>query len=191
RRPPRLGPADLRQGQSTRTPGPQGARTRSGGPCVADGPPPPGGGGLGTRCLRRGQLQRGSLRHDHRRSNAFGTARGEHRLPHGPASIISDREDGILVPNRSVSGIASGLAELMGDETKRRTMAEAALKNSERFDPARVVRMHEELFEELMEAKADPGSVLFPPKQAESNVLAPHKETTVPRARSTTARTHP
>ncbi len=111
--------------------------------------------------------------------------------PHGPASIISNREDGILVPNRSVSGIASGLAELMGNETKRRSMAEAALKNSERFDPARVVRMHEGLFEELMEAKAGPGSMPFPPKQTESNVLAPNTEATVPKARSTTARVHP
>src|SRR5699024_2277922 len=40
-------------------------------------------------------------------------------------------------------------------------------------------------------AKAGPGSMSFPPKQAESNVLAPNTEATVPRARSTTARGHP
>lgn len=69
--------------------------------------------------------------------------------PHGPASIIRDREDGLLVPNKSAPGIAEGLAQLMGDDELRRRMSSAALTDSERFDPANVVRMHEELFAEL------------------------------------------
>jgi glycosyltransferase involved in cell wall biosynthesis len=69
--------------------------------------------------------------------------------PHGPASIIRDGEDGLLVPNRSASGIAEGLAELMGDDDLRRRMASAALTASERFDPVNIVRLHEELFHEL------------------------------------------
>ncbi len=69
--------------------------------------------------------------------------------PHGPASIIRDREDGLLVPNKSAPGIAEGLAQLMGDDPLRRRMSSAALTDSERFDPANVVRQHEELFSEL------------------------------------------
>ena len=69
--------------------------------------------------------------------------------PHGPASIIRDREDGLLVPNKSAPGIAEGLAQLMGDDQLRRRMSSAALTDSERFDPANVVRMHEELFADL------------------------------------------
>lgn len=69
--------------------------------------------------------------------------------PHGPASIIRDREDGLLVPNRSAPGIAEGLAELMGDEGLRGRMSAAALQGSERFDPSNVVRLHEELFSDL------------------------------------------
>lgn len=69
--------------------------------------------------------------------------------PHGPASIIRDREDGLLVPNRSVPGIAEGLAELMADDQLRHRMAMAALAGSERFDPVNVVRRHEELFADL------------------------------------------
>ncbi|MFD3686937.1 glycosyltransferase family 4 protein [Nocardiopsis sp. NPDC058631] len=69
--------------------------------------------------------------------------------PHGPASIIRDREDGLLVPNRSAPGIAGGLAELMSDDGLRRRMSSAALLDSERFDPSNVVRLHEELFAEL------------------------------------------
>lgn len=113
--------------------------------------------------------------------------------PHGPASIINDGEDGILVPNRSVSGIASGLAELMGNETMRRDMAKAALENSERFDPAHVVRLYEGLFEELREAKTASGTVPSPTSSgtAEGSVLAPDKEASVPRARSATARVRP
>ncbi|GAA1081125.1 glycosyltransferase family 4 protein [Nocardiopsis metallicus] len=74
--------------------------------------------------------------------------------PHGPASIIRDREDGLLVPNKSAPGIAEGLAQLMGDDQLRRRMSAAALTDSERFDPANVVRMHEELFAELAGAGA-------------------------------------
>lgn len=79
--------------------------------------------------------------------------------PHGPSSIIKDQQDGLLVPNRSVSGIARGLSELMGDDPLRRRMASAALNDSERFDPARVVRLHEQLFDELRLNKAQSGLI--------------------------------
>ncbi|WP_017614949.1 glycosyltransferase family 4 protein [Nocardiopsis salina] len=79
--------------------------------------------------------------------------------PHGPSSIIKDHQDGILVPNRSTPGIAKGLSELMGDEPLRRKMAHAALSDSERFDPARVVRLHEQLFDELRLDKAQSGLI--------------------------------
>lgn len=73
--------------------------------------------------------------------------------PHGPASIIRDREDGLLVPNKSAPGIAEGLAAMMGDDGMRRRMSSAALTDSERYDPAHVVRQHEELFAELTGAR--------------------------------------
>ncbi|MEV2277961.1 glycosyltransferase family 4 protein [Nocardiopsis sp. NPDC049922] len=69
--------------------------------------------------------------------------------PHGPAAIIRHGEDGILVPNRSVQGIAQGLAELMADDGLRDRMSRAALADSVRFDPANVVREHERLFAHL------------------------------------------
>lgn len=91
--------------------------------------------------------------------------------PHGPASIIRDGEDGRLVPNRSVPGIAEGLAELMGDDGLRLRMASAALANSERFDPANVMLRYEELFCELL------GRPLPPPRGA---VPAPRSEPSAP-----------
>ncbi|GHD21557.1 glycosyl transferase family 1 [Nocardiopsis kunsanensis] len=79
--------------------------------------------------------------------------------PHGPSSIIKDQQDGLLVPNRSASGIARGLSELMGNDPLRRRMASAALNDSERFDPSRVVRLHEQLFDELRLDKAQSGLI--------------------------------
>ncbi|MFY7067308.1 glycosyltransferase family 4 protein [Nocardiopsis changdeensis] len=69
--------------------------------------------------------------------------------PHGPASIIRDQEDGFLVPNKSVQGIAEGMSRLMADDRLRQRMSAAALADSERFDPANVVRLHEGLFSDL------------------------------------------
>ncbi|MGW5877877.1 glycosyltransferase family 4 protein [Nocardiopsis terrae] len=88
--------------------------------------------------------------------------------PHGPASIIRDREDGLLVPNRSAPGIAEGLAQLMGDDQLRRRMSSAALTDSARFDPANVVLLHEELFSEL--------AGVGPPSPAALTVPAPRPE---------------
>ncbi|MFV2197423.1 glycosyltransferase family 4 protein [Nocardiopsis sp. LOL_012] len=73
--------------------------------------------------------------------------------PHGPAAIIRHGEDGLLVPNKSVRGIAEGLALLMADEPLRQRMSEAALADSERYDPATVVRQHERLFADLAGAR--------------------------------------
>lgn len=88
--------------------------------------------------------------------------------PHGPASIIRHREDGLLVPNKSAPGIAEGLAHLMGDDELRQRMSAAALSDSERFDPVNVVRRHEELFHDLAGARMPAHPVLdLPTPRAE------------------------
>jgi glycosyltransferase involved in cell wall biosynthesis len=87
--------------------------------------------------------------------------------PHGPASIIRDREDGLLVPNRSAPGIAEGLAQLMADDELRQRMSSAALTGSERFDPANVMLMHEELFSDLSGHELPPPPVSVPAPRPE------------------------
>ncbi|PDP89133.1 glycosyl transferase family 1 [Glycomyces fuscus] len=87
--------------------------------------------------------------------------------PHGPASIIRDREDGLLVPNRSAPGIAEGLAQLMADDGLRQRMSSAALVDSERFDPANVMLMHEELFSDLSGHELPPPRVTVPAPRPE------------------------
>ncbi|MFD7818197.1 glycosyltransferase family 4 protein [Streptomyces sp. NPDC059785] len=69
--------------------------------------------------------------------------------PHGPGEIIDDGVDGRLVEVGNTEAIARGLLELINDDEKRLRMAGAALKDSERFDPARIAERYESLFAEL------------------------------------------
>ncbi|MCX4909924.1 glycosyltransferase family 4 protein [Streptomyces sp. NBC_00878] len=70
--------------------------------------------------------------------------------PHGPGEIIDNGVDGRLVPVGNVKAIAGGLLELINDNELRQRMASAALKDSERFDPARIAERYESIFSGLV-----------------------------------------
>lgn len=72
--------------------------------------------------------------------------------PHGPAEIINDGSDGLLVRNSDTTAIADGLDRMMGDDAMRKNMAAAALSASRRYSPEAVARRHEALFGELVHA---------------------------------------
>lgn len=74
--------------------------------------------------------------------------------PVGPREILRDGEDGFLVPNGEVEGIAWGLRRLMADEPLRRSMGAAALRNAARYDPAAVADRYLELFEDAARRRA-------------------------------------
>lgn len=74
--------------------------------------------------------------------------------PVGPREILTDREDGLLVPNGDVEAIAWGLRRLMADEVLRQDMGAAALHNAARYDPSEVAARYVELFEDAARRRA-------------------------------------
>ncbi|MBQ3699687.1 MAG: glycosyltransferase family 4 protein [Prevotella sp.] len=70
--------------------------------------------------------------------------------PWGPRSIITDGEDGLLAENGNVAALASKLSMLMGDATLRKTMAQTAVRNVQRFSMVKVAERWKSLFDELI-----------------------------------------
>lgn len=67
----------------------------------------------------------------------------------GPKDVITDGEDGILVPECDIAGLAAGMKLLMDDKDLRLSMGQAAFRNSDRFDKERIMHLWENLFQEL------------------------------------------
>lgn len=79
--------------------------------------------------------------------------------PHGPAEIISDGQDGLLVPlapatGTDVSVYAAALRSLMSDDALRRKLGEGALAKAATFAPDVIGRRYEELFTTLGKGRA-------------------------------------
>jgi glycosyltransferase involved in cell wall biosynthesis len=73
--------------------------------------------------------------------------------PVGPAEIITDGVDGVLVTPGDVDAIAAGLLSLINDDDLRVRLGAAALDGARRYDPALVAGQHEALFSELMDRR--------------------------------------
>ncbi|WP_338897825.1 glycosyltransferase family 4 protein [Streptomyces sp. TG1A-60] len=70
--------------------------------------------------------------------------------PHGPGEIITDGEDGLLVPlGGDVDAYADTLKRAVTDEALRERLGEAATKKAETYEPSVIARRYESLFEEL------------------------------------------
>jgi len=69
--------------------------------------------------------------------------------PWGPSAIITDGEDGLLVENGHVEALANALVRLMGDEHLRRSMAEAGVRNVQRFSLDSIAQRWKVLFESI------------------------------------------
>jgi glycosyltransferase involved in cell wall biosynthesis len=70
--------------------------------------------------------------------------------PRGPADLITPGEDGLLVPNGDVDGLAGGLLQVVEDEELRRRMGAAALRTAARYDVEAVGRQWDRLLSELL-----------------------------------------
>ena len=69
----------------------------------------------------------------------------------GPRSIITNGEDGFLIPPFDVEMFANSLMRLMSDDDLRESMGEKGKQNSQRYDIDIVGQQWKQLFDELMQ----------------------------------------
>jgi glycosyltransferase involved in cell wall biosynthesis len=74
--------------------------------------------------------------------------------PRGPAEIVEDGVDGVLVPNGEVDAFAAALVGLIDDEDRRRALGAAGLEKSKRYEIEPIGARWDELLAELQESKA-------------------------------------
>ncbi|MCP2335346.1 glycosyltransferase family 4 protein [Actinomadura rupiterrae] len=73
--------------------------------------------------------------------------------PVGPRELVTDGQDGLLVPERDVDALAAGIIRLIEDEELRRDLSQAALKKAAEYGPDPVTDTWEHLYEALTAAK--------------------------------------
>jgi glycosyltransferase involved in cell wall biosynthesis len=72
--------------------------------------------------------------------------------PTGPADIVDDRRNGLLVPHEDVDGLAAAIRELVEDEDLRRRTAEAAIETARHYTIEEIGPRWEELLTGLTRA---------------------------------------
>lgn len=72
--------------------------------------------------------------------------------PTGPADVLTDGKEGILVPPEDTEGLADALCRIMDDQALREKMGTAALQTAHDYAPAAVHPQWESLFTELLSA---------------------------------------
>ena len=70
--------------------------------------------------------------------------------PHGPADIITNSEDGILIKNGDTIAFANALIELIENHNKRIEMGKLAKENVKRYLPENIMPQWDALFRELV-----------------------------------------
>jgi glycosyltransferase involved in cell wall biosynthesis len=73
--------------------------------------------------------------------------------PSGPAEIIDNGKDGLLVENENVSALAIAMEKLMSDEGERKFLATNALVAIQRFSIEKVMLVWEKLVNEVIQEK--------------------------------------
>lgn len=84
---------------------------------------------------------------------AAGLACVSTNCPSGPADIIQDGYNGVLVPNQDEEALADALGELMQDEALRERLATNAKQITEQFSEKRIMALWNTCFEEAIARK--------------------------------------
>lgn len=70
--------------------------------------------------------------------------------PHGPADIIIDNEDGLIVPNGNIKAFSEAIIKLIENKALRKKMGEHAEENVKRFLPEVVMPQWDVLFKSFV-----------------------------------------
>jgi glycosyltransferase involved in cell wall biosynthesis len=74
--------------------------------------------------------------------------------PRGPSDLITPGEDGLLVPEGDIDGLARGLVQLIEDEEQRRRFAAAAVRTAARYEAETIGALWEEMLTGLLTERA-------------------------------------
>ena len=72
--------------------------------------------------------------------------------PYGPSDIITDGEDGFLVPNRDIQTMANKICFLIENKEVRKDMGRKAHQSAMRYAPENIMPMWEKLFKEIVKS---------------------------------------
>lgn len=70
--------------------------------------------------------------------------------PFGPADMMTDGEDGLLVREGDVAALAAAMARIMGDSALRQRLGTEALRAADRFSPDRIGGMWEATIRDVL-----------------------------------------
>jgi glycosyltransferase involved in cell wall biosynthesis len=73
--------------------------------------------------------------------------------PTGPAEIIKDGANGLLIPPGDVPALAEGMARMIEQPDERRAMGKAALAGSDRYSIDTVKAIWDDLFADLADGR--------------------------------------
>jgi GalNAc-alpha-(1->4)-GalNAc-alpha-(1->3)-diNAcBac-PP-undecaprenol alpha-1,4-N-acetyl-D-galactosaminyltransferase len=76
-----------------------------------------------------------------------------YNCPAGPADIIRDGVDGILVPREDVAGLARAMDLLMSDAAERERLALRAPEVLTRFSLESILAMWERVFDDVLPSR--------------------------------------
>lgn len=71
--------------------------------------------------------------------------------PHGPADIISDSVDGLLVSSENIQGLAAALITLIENESMRNAMGVKAKEKAKHYLPEAILKQWDDLFKSLLQ----------------------------------------
>ncbi len=74
--------------------------------------------------------------------------------PSGPAALVRDGIDGLLVPPEDVQALAAQMRRLMTDAVERRRLAQRAPEVTDRFSPERIFNQWDQLIQDVLEEAA-------------------------------------